>query len=216
MPRLNLKDDSLESEQSDSERTIAPPPTLRDVGGGGGSSPLLLIVIIIVVLAAGAFALNQFGIIHLWGKKAPQVTESLPPPDFGEGESESGTVTPEGEPAPTEGEFGQAPTPPSQSTAQSPTRQLQPTRPTVTIPTSGSGDFTVQVSSWMSRSKADEEAAKLTSSGYTAFVEEASVGGEVWYRVRVGHYATEGEAKEAASQLQQMMEGTIWVAKAGR
>ena len=65
MPRLNLKDDSLDADTGGSERTIAPPPTLRDVGGGGGSSPLLLIVLIIVVLGAGVFALNYFGIIHL-------------------------------------------------------------------------------------------------------------------------------------------------------
>jgi DedD protein len=68
----------------------------------------------------------------------------------------------------------------------------------------------------MNRAKADEEASKLTSAGYTAFVEDATVGGESWHRVRVGHYSTQQDAQEAAAQLQKMMEGVVWVAKVGK
>ncbi len=60
MPRLNLKDDELEEGHGsqDLERTVAPPPTLRDVGSGGGRSPIVLIIVIVAVLAAVVFALN--------------------------------------------------------------------------------------------------------------------------------------------------------------
>jgi DedD protein len=197
---------------------------------------LLVIILILVALAAGVFALNYFGIIHLWGKKDVQVTETLPPPDFGEpeigavpGETEPGFAQ-EGAAQPDAGaqDFGQAPattlpepsvtpdvTPPATGSSL-PQVQSATARPAVKIPASGTGNFTVQVSAWMSRGKADEEASRLTSAGYTAFVEDANVDGEVWYRVRVGRYATEQEAKDAAALLQPMMEGTIWVARTGQ
>ena len=82
--------------------------------------------------------------------------------------------------------------------------------------TSGSGDYTVQVSAWMTQQKADEEASRLSAAGYTAFVEDGFVAGETWYRVRVGRYATMEEAQQAAAQLQPMMESQIWVARVGR
>ena len=74
----------------------------------------------------------------------------------------------------------------------------------------------MQVSSWMTPAKADQEVRRLTSAGYDAFVEDHTVSGEKWYRVRVGRYATEKEAASAASRLQQMLENGIWVAKVAR
>jgi cell division protein FtsN len=67
----------------------------------------------------------------------------------------------------------------------------------------------------MTPSKANQEAQRLTTAGFDAFVEDAMVLGERWYRVRVGHYATEREATTAAGQLQQMLENGIWVARVG-
>ncbi len=219
MPRLNLKDDGMEEEPLplDSDKPISPPPTLRDVGGtggGGGRSVLLLIVAILVVLAAAVFALNYFKVIKLWGKKAPvtaqlsgdlkegippvEGTEQMPPPDAGTAQQ---SPMPETTPAPT-------PEP-----APEPTPTVE--QPKVSIPTSGSGNYTVQVSSWNTRGKADEEAARLTTAGYTAFVEEGSVAGETWYRVRVGHYATAREAQEAATQLSKLSDDGAWVTKVG-
>ncbi|MBS1117545.1 MAG: hypothetical protein H6Q87_1929, partial [candidate division NC10 bacterium] len=86
MPRLNLKDDSLESEPEplDSDANAPAPPTLRDVddGGRGGISPLLWIVLGIIVVAGVVFALNQLKIIHLWGPKPVAVSEGLLEPDL--------------------------------------------------------------------------------------------------------------------------------------
>ena len=84
------------------------------------------------------------------------------------------------------------------------------------IPQSSGGAYTVQVSSWMTPAKADQEAKRLASAGYDAFVENRAVSGETWYRVRVGRYATEKEAAAAASRLGEMSENGAWVAKVGK
>ena len=49
----------------------------------------------------------------------------------------------------------------------------------------------------------------------SAFVEDAVIAGENWYRVRVGRYGSSKEAKDAASQLSHSLEGRIWVARIG-
>lgn len=57
--------------------------------------------------------------------------------------------------------------------------------------------YTIQVSSWREKSKADSEAAKLTAAGYNAFVIEANLpelDGR-WFRVRVGYYDSVSEAR---------------------
>jgi cell division septation protein DedD len=221
MPRLNLKDDSLEGESGplDSDKDIPAPPTLRDVGGGGGrSSPLLLIVLIVVAIGVGVFALNYFKVIHLWGKKVVKVAEVLPeaaPSTEAEPSTDMGaapgseTASPATEPLP---EPSVAP-----PTASGPASSSAPSQkaPKVMPPPAGSGSYTLQVSSWTSKAKADEEASKLSAAGYSAFVEDAVVGGENWYRVRVGRYGSTKEAEEAAVGIQKMAESVIWIAKVG-
>jgi hypothetical protein len=90
---------------------------------------LVLILLIIAVLGLGVFALNHFGVIHLWGKKAVQVTEAFPEPALPEptlpeaggqpGQAEApATVT---EPAPAPGAVEQTPQitpPPGQRTGE--------------------------------------------------------------------------------------------------
>jgi hypothetical protein len=216
MPRLNLKDDSVEGEGFQESEPTSTPPTLREVGGGGGGglSPLVLIILILAVLGLGVFALNHFGVIHLWGKKAVQVTEAFPEPAFPE------PVVPEGagqtaEPPPGGGE---APAPAVTEPAPqiAPPEQHRPAAAPAVTPPSGSGQYTIQVSSWASRAKAEAEAGRLGSAGLSAYVEEAMVGGTNWYRVRVGRYATEKEAKEAIAKMQPGMETDLWVATVGR
>lgn len=63
--------------------------------------------------------------------------------------------------------------------------------------------YTVQISSWRERSKADTEAAKLREAGYKAFVIEANLpelDGR-WYRVRVGHFDSIAEARRVSQIL---------------
>jgi len=230
MPRLNLRDDELEGESNplEPDKMSSPPPTLREVGGSSGqSSPLLLIIIIIVALAGGVFLLNQFKVIHLWGKKVPKVTETLPEPSLPGEESavttDQGTAPDAGAgqtpPMGTEPEAATptptpTPTPEIQQPATHPKPVAEQPKAKATLPPSSGGNYTVQVSAWTSKAKADEQVSKLSAAGMDAFVEGATVDGVEWYRVRVGHYGNEKDAKEAAAQLQRSMEGVIWVAKA--
>jgi len=216
MPKLNLKDDELEGEPDplDPDRTISPPPTLREVGGGEHhSSPLLMIVVIVVVIAAGAFALNFFHVIHIWGKRAPKVAEvmpepsALPPPPAQAGDQSA--------PSAAEAEAAATPVPEPGSEPPPSSRTKAAATPKVSIPASGSGVYTVQVSSWIDRGQAEEQAARLTTAGYSAFVEDASVGSETWHRVRVGRFDTQQEAEQAAAQLQTVVEDLVWVTKVG-
>ena len=222
MPRLNLKDDEFETDSGPGENEKGgAPPTLREVGGGGGGvSPILWVIVGLIVVAVAVFALNYFKVIHLWGKKAAttELSESLPEP---EGQTEEGaamTEQPSEEaavaPTTTAPGFASAPavTPPSGSKPAKPSKPA----PAVSMPPSGTGSYTVQVSSWMSRGKADEEAGKLSGAGMSAFVEEGAVDGTTWYRVRVGRYDSQSAAKEAAAQLQKMSETEVFVAKVGK
>ena len=202
MPKLNLKGDEMDEMSTRTEpEQVTPVPSLRDIPEGKGPSPLVQVLLAVIILGAITFALNYFGVVHLWGKKTPQVTEalpepSLPPPPVVEPKAEV-TSTPTPTPTPVK------PTP------------VPAAKPKVTAPATGTGDFTVQVSSWMSKSKADSEAERLAGGGFSAFVQDAVVSGEHWYRVRIGRYATQREAAEAAADLQTKLENGFWVARVG-
>ena len=212
MPRLNLKDESLDDGGFQETGSGSSTPPLRDVGsgGGGGLSPIVLILLIIAVLGLGVFALNHFGVVHLWGKKAVQVAEAFPEPVL----TDPGTT----DPAAGDGTGDPGIPPPAEQTPQiaPPAGSSTPSHTAPAPPPSGTGEYTIQVSSWTSQPKAESEAARLATAGYSAFVEEGSVGGTMWYRVRVGRYATESEAKNAIAAMQPGMETDLWVARVGR
>ncbi|MEW6509353.1 MAG: SPOR domain-containing protein [Bacteroidota bacterium] len=228
MPKLNLRDDGFEEESSplDSDQPVAPPPTLREVGvggGGGKGSALLTILLIVAALGLGVFALNYFKVVHLWGKKPVKVAaidQELPLPEQTPATTDEGSAPPEGgeEATPTP-EPSLDPNPAPTSGTSAPPTSVTPQRrepaPMFTPPPSGSGNYTVQVSSWTSKSLAEREASRLSAAGMSAFVEDAVIAGENWYRVRVGRYGTSREAKDAAQQLSRSMEGRIWVARIG-
>ena len=229
MPRLNLKDESAEDESLQESEQASAPPTLREVGGGGGGglSPVVLVALIVAVLGLGVFALNHFGVVHLWGKKPVKVAEAFPEPTLPEPAptSEASQAAPpesapaqSGAPTPS-GSTTAAPaqTAPEQTPAITAPAQTRPeVKPAPAAPPSGSGDYTIQVSSWASKGKADAEAARLSSGGFSAYVEQGTVGGTNWYRVRVGRYPTEREAKEAIAKMQPAMETDLWVTRVGR
>jgi len=230
MPKLNLRDEGFEEESNplDSDQSVAPPPTLREVGvsgGGGKSSTILTALLLLVVVAGGVFALNYFKVIHLWGKRTPKITneaisDQLPAPEMPAAASTDqganpapaeATPTPEPnvEPSATAAPASATPAAPAPSRAS----RAAESAPKFVPPPSGSGSYTVQVSSWTSKDAADREASRLSAAGMSAFVEDAVIAGENWYRVRVGRYASSKEAKDAADQLAHSMEGQIWVAK---
>lgn len=58
------------------------------------------------------------------------------------------------------------------------------------------GKFTVQVASYSTETEAQKKAAEMKTHGYSAFYVPATVKGKTWYRVSVGLFATEKEAKD--------------------
>ena len=222
MPRLNLRDEEegtgvppIPPEES----PITPPPTLREVGPDGGSkAPWLAIVVILLVLGATVVSLNYFHVIHLWGKKVPKVVEQIPE-----------AVPPEQTPPLTE----QATTPPSTGTEETPLPTVTPGKgketaaqptgkpatkappsveaPPATSAPSGAGRYTVQVSSWKSMGKAKRLAQELSSSGFDAYVVDATVSGEVWHRVRVGRFGSMDEARGAIVKMQGQGVDGVWI-----
>ncbi len=201
MPRFNLKDEAAGAEPITPDTGKAPAaPTLREVGGGGGSvSPLILVLLALVILAAGVFALNYFKVIHLWGKKAPVVTETLPEPDLPNPADQATTAPAENLPLPA--------ATPEPAATQAPAKAA-PARDLSVVPT-GTGKFTIQFSAWTSKAKAEDQAARFVAGGYEAFVDQA----QGWHRVRVGNYDSRAQAQEALAKLQNMTEDEVYVAK---
>ena len=61
----------------------------------------------------------------------------------------------------------------------------------------------------MDRSGADEMSAKLRHLGYNSYIVETEIAGQTWYRVRVGPYATEEEARAAEQRLHEQYTGAF-------
>jgi cell division protein FtsN len=245
MPKLNLNEGGLgeeklaEPEQPETPEAAVPPPPAES----RGPSPILQVVIALALLATVTFALNYFGVIHLWGKRPAKVAETVLPPaevsppvvqgPTGTQQQPQGTPTPT--PTPVPGKTVQPPavtaekpaatvpqkpvvTPP-QKTAEKPVVRPEPAPP-VTVapktnvpPSTAGGRYTVQVASWLTMSKANDDVARLTAAGLDAYISRGEVGGETRYRVRVGRYATMKDAEEAAGRLSGVIEDGIWVTR---
>ncbi len=62
--------------------------------------------------------------------------------------------------------------------------------------------WTVQIKSSPDKKFADNWADRLKAKGYDAFVVDADVKGQTWYRVRVGHFAAREEAEALRATLE--------------
>ncbi len=71
--------------------------------------------------------------------------------------------------------------------------------------------FTVQVAAGTNYDYAHELADKFVDRGYDAYVTQATVNGEDFYRIRIGNYPTLTEAKSAGSELQDKYSVDYWV-----
>jgi DedD protein len=65
------------------------------------------------------------------------------------------------------------------------------------------GKFTVQVASFASEDDARKRSNELQNKGFSAFYVPANVNGKTWYRVSVGQFSTETEAKSYRHQFMQ-------------
>lgn len=241
MPRLNLKDQETGDEgftptpEPEGEEQYVPPATLRELPKERRLSPILQISLALLAIAGIIYGLNHFGVIHLWGKKAPAVVESLPEPEpmIGaptegvEGQpAEAGAQPGTGQPAeveptplPTTPRAGvakpkeAAPTPAPSMKAKPGVKPEAAKVPALSGLPPGEGTYTVQVSSWATRGKANAQVAQLAEGGYPAFVQEAIVDGTTRYRVRIGRYASIQEATKIADQLRSKLGDGFWVGR---
>jgi len=72
--------------------------------------------------------------------------------------------------------------------------------------------FTIQVYSLHDKMAAQKAAAELQSAGYKAFIEIGDAGTQgAWYRVRVGGFADEAQARAALEELRKKYKGAFLV-----
>ena len=77
--------------------------------------------------------------------------------------------------------------------------------------------FTLQLSSFQTRAEADAFAADLQKSGYAPYVVSADVEGKgVWFRVRVGQYASQDDAMAAKSDFESKQKIIAYVTRLKR
>lgn len=222
MPKLNLRGDEPGSEEpitSETEQVKPPepPPTLRDLGDDSGPSPLRQIIFVIVFLALVTVLLNYFGVVRFWGDKPSTTTteESLPPAQP-RPQVQEDIKSPESTQETPATAVPDTPVTQSQEQQQPPSGEQQaqpvpkPQPPVQTAVPAGTGKFTIQVSSWPSRARAEVVVNRLTAQGLDAYIVEGVVKGRTWYRVRVGRYASAAEAQAAADRI---TENGVWVTK---
>jgi len=78
--------------------------------------------------------------------------------------------------------------------------------------TSPFGFYTIQMSSWRTREKAESEVERYQSMGLEAYIQQADLGEKgTWYRVRVGRYPALSEAQQAARSLAGIDPDRTWV-----
>ncbi len=213
MPNVNL----IEEEGGEGTMQPVAAPARRG-GGGGGGSKILIFFLVIVVLGGGVFALNKFGIVKLWGKKAKPVITQIPEetiePQYTEMDTSAmmddtaGVSFVETPPL--------TPPPPTSALVTGQGKALTPSTPSKPSGaglTGMKGNYTIQVSAWRDKSTADKYVQRLESAGYPAFVEQRKVKDGNWYTVRIGRYASMKEARKAVDTFAYELKTNYWIDK---
>jgi len=68
--------------------------------------------------------------------------------------------------------------------------------------------FNIQIDAVMDRTSAEQMAAKMNRLGYHAFLVPTNLGGQTWWRVRVGPYDSEEQAHNAEKKLLEQYRAT--------
>lgn len=69
--------------------------------------------------------------------------------------------------------------------------------------------YSVQIDAVMDRQGAENMARRLSAGGYEPYIVPTDIGGQTWYKVRVGHYETEEDAHAAEQRLKAQYEGSL-------
>ncbi len=194
MPNLNVKGDSPRAASSGA----------GSAAGGGASKVLIIVIVVVIALGAVAFVLNTTGVVKLWGKKkaTPQVV-AIPQDNFS-----PITTTPETTQV-VEQQAVEAPAIVENNT------KVETTAPPSSLKkhiVSGTGMYTVQISSWPIEATANMQAQVFTDAGFDAFVEPLGA----YFRVCVGRFETKAEAKVHMEKMEPMLESRPVVAAVGK
>lgn len=71
------------------------------------------------------------------------------------------------------------------------------------------GQYTVQIASFKNEADARKLQNKLKSSGYPAFIKQANIDQETWFRLRVGTFTNKDQAKTYGDMLLKKESGTV-------
>lgn len=74
--------------------------------------------------------------------------------------------------------------------------------------------FTIQVAAFNSHTLAREYSQKFSKAGYPTSISQATVKGKIWYRVRIGNYASRGDAQRDRKKLEQLENKKFRIVKA--
>ncbi len=90
------------------------------------------------------------------------------------------------------------------------TARSGPLQTPVAAPTAAHvGPYSVEIQAAMDGQAALQLVQKLRSMGYPAYSVEKQIGGQTWYKVRVGHFASRAEAEAAEERLHQQLNGAL-------
>jgi cell division protein FtsN len=222
MPDLNLIDEGGFEETPTPAATPAK-KKIKSSGGGGGGKVIVILLMILILCGAAAYFLNQRGIINLWGKKKPLLTQRMEDEQFPQEPivqqeqpkalldttmslldtpltEENPMDQPAAEAKPVKGKI-------KKSKAVEEKSEVVETTEASSKLSDMQGEYTVQVVAFKDKEQADETRQSLEIAGYPAFVEKVPMKGGSWYTVRIGRYATPEDAKNAvkdfAAQLQE-------------
>ena len=92
--------------------------------------------------------------------------------------------------------------PPSDEDTEDSEEASAPVAPPRALPP-GAKPYNIQIEAVMDKSGADEMVARLKSLGYNAQEVKTALNGQLWYRVRVGPYASAEEASTAQDRLRE-------------
>lgn len=209
MPDLNLMDDEGAEGTASSASAKS--------SGGGGMGKGLIIVVVVIVLGGGVFLLNKFGVIKLWGKKAPppvtQVEENAFPADqFPTDEQIKAAMEDTSMSELLE-------TPPIEEAGKKPPSGKEPQMtgamgsPALGKLAEMSGAYTIQVSAWRDQGTADMMVKRLVEAGYPAFVEKRTYKDGAWHTVRIGKYPSLKDARKAVDAFALELRSNYWIDK---
>ena len=186
MPNLNVKGETSK-------------PAAAPGGGGGASKTLLIVVLAVVAVGAVLFVLNSTGVVKLWGKKKPvPVVVDVPV-------ETSAPVVQEATPVPDTQSVDM------NKMADENLTKVESNAPGKKTVVTGTGMYTIQISSWPDEKRAAMQAQVFQDAGFEAFVEPLGK----YFRVCVGRFESKKEARKKAESMAHMLESMYMISKVG-